>query len=354
MKLLYLIHVDWNWIFQRPQIIELQLEKDFNCTVINRKFLLKKELKNKNPYPQKMINIYQFPKEYKFKLIKCINKIIFKLCVRNIKSYDYIWITSPLLYDLIPYNYKGKVIYDCMDNHVSMASNYMKKKISEQEKKLINRADYIFASSIKLIETIPGLSNAHLLRNGYIYQEPKPVQVPKKKETYVISYFGTISSWFDFQLLEHSCKKFQNIEYHLIGPEEKALAINKNQLSSNIIFEGVVQHDKLYKKISNDDALIMPFKINDIILSVDPVKLYEYICFGKCIISVWYPEIDRFEPFVYFYRNEQEYFDLLSDLSIKGFPAKYDTLQQKNFLYKNTWDKRYDQIMHVLKNTKDD
>ena len=65
----------------------------------------------------------------------------------------------------------------------------------------------------------------------------------------------------------------------------------------------------------------MPFVVNDIILSVDPVKLYEYLNFNKNIISVHYPEIDRFSDFVNFYNSNKELisviFKLMNDNSHK-------------------------------------
>ena len=92
------------------------------------------------------------------------------------------------------------------------------------------------------------------------------------------------------------------------------------------------------------DAPIMQFLVNDIILSVDPVKLYEYINLGKCVISVKYPEIERFEPFVYFYQSREEYIDLIERLSKNGFIPKYTEKQRTQFLEENSWDARYKTI----------
>ena len=93
------------------------------------------------------------------------------------------------------------------------------------------------------------------------------------------------------------------IQYHFIGP------VHQTRLPSHprIIFEGIVEHKQLYEKTKDYDCLIMPFQINEIIRAVDPVKLYEYISLGKCVISVEYEEIKRFELFVYFYRTQEEY-----------------------------------------------
>ena len=41
MKIMYLTHVNWFWIFQRPQILALFLEKDFDVTVYSKKVLFK-------------------------------------------------------------------------------------------------------------------------------------------------------------------------------------------------------------------------------------------------------------------------------------------------------------------------
>ena len=119
------------------------------------------------------------------------------------------------------------------------------------------------------------------------------------------------------------------------------MAGNNYRKQERLYYEGVVEHKELYNRIREYDCLVMPFQVNEIVLSVDPVKLYEYISFGKCIISVFYPEIERFGDFVYFYRTAEEYSALLEELTRSGFPPKYSAGQQKEFLSENTWDSRY-------------
>ena len=150
---------------------------------------------------------------------------------------------------------------------------------------------------------------------------------------------------YDYKLLLNSAKKFGNIFYHVLGPIANGL---KFEPDNNILFEGAIEHNKLGEKVKEYDALIMPFTINEIILSVDPVKLYEYINFGKCIISVWYPEIERFRPFVYFYKDETEYMELINMLSAEGFPPKYSEGERRTFLSENSWEARYALIKEKL------
>ena len=117
---------------------------------------------------------------------------------------------------------------------------------------------------------------------------------------------------------------------------------------SQINYEGIVEHSKLYMFIQDYDCLIIPFIVNEIIKAVDPVKLYEYIAFGKCIISVYYEELEFFKEFVYFYTTHEEYHNLIEDLMQKGFPPKYNIRQQKKFLIENSWEERYKQILEAI------
>lgn len=356
MKVLYLIQTSWSWILQRSQIIELGIEDYFDCEVVDKRYYpLTSEILN-NTLPKKIKFIPQLRGGGKIRLLNEINRIIYNISLKKkIRTSDVIWLCAPDYIEFIPKNYKGCIIYDCMDDHVALATPKEKNKIQALEKKLINRADILFASSVRLIETKPGLEKATLVRNGFIagsLYEPKCAEI---KKLYKVGYFGAIETWFDFQTILESTHKLDNIEYHLFGPykDEKfnfGVSNNKKYLSDNRVFlDGVVKHEELYNTISDFDALIMPFKVNDVILSVDPVKLYEYISFGKCVISVWYPEVDRFSPYVYFYKNREEYFQLISDLSEKGFPPKYTAEMQHVFLSENSWEKRCDDVIQCLK-----
>ena len=343
-KILYLQQIDWDWIFQRPQIFAMLLDKDYDCTVLYPKSMINQEtVVRKNERPRCAKPAYKVPGQSILGCIKSLNDFIAKRTIGNINQYDMIWVCHPSLMVYVPDDYKGKVIYDCMDNHVAMAIDKFKAEYESLETKLIERSDLILVSSLKLGELVNRPEKTLLIRNGYKEGYVFPVAEAKKSDRYKIGYFGTVAEWFDFDLLEKNLENGANIDYHIIGPGGDAAA------HPTMNFEGSVEHAKLYEYVKDYDALIMPFQINDLILAVDPVKLYEYISFGKCVISVYYPEIERFEPYVYFYRNQEEYDALIKDLEAKGFPPKYTEEQQKLFLKENSWEYRYKVINEKLK-----
>jgi hypothetical protein len=93
----------------------------------------------------------------------------------------------------------------------------------------------------------------------------------------------------------------------------------------------------------------MPFLVTPLIEAVDPVTLYEYINFGKPILSVYYDEIERFMPFVHFYRSHDEALNIVSQLAALKIGRKYSAVERKTFLDANTWAQRAAAAAALLK-----
>ena len=91
----------------------------------------------------------------------------------------------------------------------------------------------------------------------------------------------------------------------------------------------------------------MPFQINELILSVDPVKLYEYINFGKNILSVRYKEIERFKDFVFFYDDYASFISQIKKMK-EQLSTIYNNEERIKFLQKNTWEKRASSIKDYI------
>ncbi|WP_284036337.1 hypothetical protein [Neobacillus sp. 114] len=351
-RMLYLMHVDWGWIKQRPHFLAEKLHKVFDVSVFyalsrNRKVM------TANPTSIKTTPIITLPFK-KFSIIKNLNlflqKFIFGIILELIKP-EIIWITHPSLHDYLPRKKlsKYKVVYDCMDDVLGF-SNTLKAKMAldQSEKRLFEDSDIVFVSSAHLQNQIINRGCARektcLVRNGYNGEIIKPIiDRPENEKIYRLAYVGTISNWVNFDIILNSLNEFENIEYHFYGPIECEIPQNKR-----IIFHGPLKHSEIYNAIKDYDCLIMPFKINELILSVDPVKLYEYVNFNKNIITVNYEEIERFRDYVFFYRNYSEYIEVLGNL-IDNNALKYNEESRREFLVNNTWDKRTEVILDILK-----
>ena len=346
-KILYIMGIDWSWIYQRPQIFAEKLTEDYEVVVIFPRSILKWKKKKKTKPNVGMRILWTIPFQEKNMVIVKLSRLINNRIFNDINSFQFIYLTYPLYARYIPECYKGKIIYDCMDNHEALYPDPKRSvKIVQQEDLIVKKCDLLVVSSgdlQKKMNGIAGFDKSLLVRNAVNLNSICKVQQAKVKRNYSICYIGTIAEWFDEDLLVDSLKCITNITYHLIGPIR-----HQPKAHPSILLEGIVDHSELYSEIEKYDFLIMPFKVNDIVESVDPVKLYEYIAFGKCIISVYYPEVEQFKDFVYFYTDLDEYIVLLDELVQSGFPPKYNDEKQRQFLLNNTWDKRYEMLKKAI------
>jgi glycosyltransferase involved in cell wall biosynthesis len=245
-----------------------------------------------------------------------------------------------------------KVIYDCMDDLIEFTTNHGDniQTLKIKENIICKRAEYIFVSSNYLSNKISTRYNCkvkpEILNNAVDISFVESV-FSKPKERYYsnfieIFYIGTIAEWFDFDLILKALKKFSNIRIHLVG-----VSVVKLPLHERLIFRGRIPHAELSELITEADALIMPFKITELIKSVNPVKLYEYIATNSPIITCDYEEITIFKDFVYRYKSEEEFFHLIGKLLKKELVVKAEH-ERKDFLINNTWGSRAKQIHYKL------
>lgn len=355
-EMLYISHVDWNWIKQRPHFIAEELMSYFDISVMylyqrqNRKALQKRGGKDNNVTP-----LHAVPLGRRIKALHSPNNAFIRSQVahkiKQIKA-EYVFLTYPLQIDYLPANYSGTVIYDCMDDHAALSPAFLRETVEAKERAILKRADVVLHSSNNLREMlIQHYGNdfnekMYLVRNGYSGTVTDAGQkVQKDKEYFTISYFGTIGKWFNFDYILKSVQDIPNLRYKIIGPADTELPV-----SDRIEYTGTVEHDKLYDTIKDTDCLSMPFVVNDIVLSVDPVKLYEYINYNMNILCVRYPEVERFDPFVYFYEDYDSFVSQIKKM-MDDNTVKYDSQTRLQFLQESSWENRAREIMQALSNT---
>lgn len=345
-RMLYLCPVDWRWIKQRPQFLAEELAKHFDMRVLYPFANKRSTLQKKQPSPIVPMPWFTLPTlGGRISGIARVNDLLFRLQTHLqllIARPEFLWVSMPWQLPAIPKGYRGKVIYDCMDDYPAITMDAAgREKLIAQEKQLAERADVIFASSRNLMNELQKrygvpAEKLTLLRNGYHAGWQAAPDTRKPDGRLNIGYFGTIGRWFDFPLLLQSLDVFPGIEYHLYGPAENGMQIPAHD---RIHLHGVLPHAQIPEKAADLDVLMMPFQLNDIVRSVDPVKLYEYLFLQRSILCVRYPEIERYEPFVCFYETPQEYMDQIRGL-MENSSLRYTAEDAQAFLQDNSWSCR--------------
>ncbi|PNQ85053.1 hypothetical protein [Paenibacillus polymyxa] len=357
LKIAYIMHVDWAWIKQRPHFIAEELRKKYIVDIFwVKNFRNELKLVHKGE-KKKGFHFIKVPFSARSKLSRYLEKLINKRLVRKLKNekYDIIWLTSPIIMQFIDLNEISSqiIIYDCMDDALAFnQKEKIKNNIEANEKKLVLCSSVIFTSSNnlkeKLIFRYGNSNNLYTLNNAitndylsFARKKSNDLKAINHKKIKKIFYFGTISDWFDFDLLLWVLDQNKEISFTLIGPVD-----TKIPKHPRIIYVNAVSHLELLRMSEEADAFIMPFKKNELIDSVNPVKLYEYLCFSKPVFTVYYDELKQFEKYVFFFKNKEELL-LQIDKSVRSSiesPLK--------FLEDNTWERKTEEIFEIISQVK--
>ena len=149
-------------------------------------------------------------------------------------------------------------------------------------------------------------------------------------------YIGTIGSWFDFKVIKDFAANNPNYTIYLVGPIEKSIELELRNLPSNVVHVGAVEHKDVFKYIRGGDIVILPFKVNDVIECVDPVKVYEYIALNKPIVSSYWGELDKFGDRVYFYNDDKSFEQVVKYIDLNAIEDKINI----GFVEKENWKAR--------------
>ncbi|HDY8232977.1 TPA: hypothetical protein RQL27_002814 [Vibrio vulnificus] len=350
LKILYFMHVDWNWIKQRPHfIVEGLADQGYQIDVVypvarNRRVLADNSVQHENitlrPY-------YRAP--YAIRNNRFLNRVSNTLSKIQLPSFDYevIFLTYPEQIELIPKSYKGKIIYDCMDDH-SAFDGVNKEQLRRLEKEVITASYKIIVSSSNLLNKIATYTNKNresfvLVRNALGSQLNLSEIQEGKQFNGKVAYLGTISEWIDFDTLINALDNAHNdVCVDFIGPVTVDVPNHPK-----IRFLGSIDSSHIKKALEPYGTFIMPFMVNELIRSVDPVKFYEYIHLGGNIVSCKYPEIERFSSFVNFYHDSDSLLTLINKIG----GTSVDSIEsRRNFLNENTWFHRVGQVKELLEN----
>ena len=347
-NILYCMNTSWGWIKQRPHFIAEGLSKDNNVSVLSKQVFFAHKDKSDTVNLNYM---YRLPGE-RYRFIALCNQLFYVLQFWfYVRHYDVIWLSNPVDFRFARFfTSNKKIIYDCMDDQIELVDgNTRKKLIAKWEARLYKRSDLVLASASFL---------KNVLVNRYGYKDIEVVNNALKddfgnntttsrneielipKDEISITYIGTIASWMDWSLVEKVIRDIPGTVFHFFGPIDQ----KPENLSEKIIFHGSLQHDMVPYAMKESKILIMPFVVNDLIKSVNPVKLYEYIFSGRPCIAPLYGESEKFGDYVYLYKDHVHCADIITSIINNGFIGKRTPKECNEFIANNTWHNRVIQI----------
>ena len=353
IRILYLMHVDWRWIKQRPHYLAEGLAGWADVLVLY-KVMRKRRKLPVNPSKIARLPILPIPTR-PHPLLMTLDALFQQAIISIVILFfrpDVVWLAYPTLLAYLPPTLRKRfIVYDCMDLATGFGGRATTlRRVEALEARLVSECALLLSSSANLaadLRTRYSFAKPNIVRNAL--SQPKMTNATKERHTSVartplrLAYVGTISTWMDWDAIRSVLERSPEISLSLIGPCDTEIPC-----VDRLLYLGVVAHDRLPVVLSQFDGFVMPFILSPLIQGVDPVKLYEYLSYMRPVFSVRYPEVERFSPFVYLYKDAKEFGDLIELLLSGKLCEKADAEATQAFLAANTWSVRSVQVRALL------
>jgi glycosyltransferase involved in cell wall biosynthesis len=107
-----------------------------------------------------------------------------------------------------------------------------------------------------------------------------------------VAYVGAIDSWFDAELVAAAARALPEWLFELAGPVGSADLSSIGKLP-NVRLLGPIPHRSVPRFLQGARVGIIPFKRNNLIDAVHPLKLYEYLAAGLAVVATRWTELER-------------------------------------------------------------
>jgi glycosyltransferase involved in cell wall biosynthesis len=135
------------------------------------------------------------------------------------------------------------------------------------------------------------LNGVDLARFANATDEPLDIQsIPAPRAVYV----GAIDDWFDFDLIAELSSMLGDVSFVLIGPDH--VARKRLPTRDNLHLLGARPTSTVPAYLQHADVGLIPFDVAgypDLVNSVQPLKLFEYLASGLPVVAARWAELER-------------------------------------------------------------
>lgn len=237
-------------------------------------------------------------------LVRAINKCILVAAIgeamaRMNMGSRILWFYSPLNEYLAGALDEILTVYDIQDEYAGFLGR--EEHVRETERRLLGKADLVFTGTYALYEDKREYNqNIHFVPCGVDVDHFKKARIGnpllpediKRAQHPMVGYFGRICGRMDTELLAFMADSHPEWSIVLIGEVIKQEFPLEPR--PNILLLGQKDYSDLPQYLQAFDVCMIPFRLNELTLKVNPTKLLEYMAAGKPVVSTAIPDMVRF------------------------------------------------------------
>jgi glycosyltransferase involved in cell wall biosynthesis len=238
-------------------------------------------------------------------------------------------------------------------------SGYPAKAIEKIETFLIKKCDVVIASAKRLAEKKTrngkeiivvrhGVDHHHFAQALSLSPKDWPADIKEMKRP-IVGFYGEINNWLDLNLLAEAARKKPEWSFVLIG----RIGVEVGNIGfltelANVHYLGQKKFEELPAYCAAFDVALIPMKINELTLNVNPLKLREYLAAGVPVVSAPLPEVLSYGDVVKFATTVHELIAATDELLKKDRKTLAPNLSQR--VANVSWDAKVEDISEIIDN----
>lgn len=250
-------------------------------------------------------------------LIARLNSVLISRQCRNlIRQLDFspyiLWLGSPMAAPLLDVLEPCLTVYNPVDRYHAFAF-VDPDKILALEQKIAEKANVILCTSEAIKnDLLPLNGSTHNVSHGVDFEHfnsallndvvPEDIKHMKRP---IIGYFGGLSERVNYTIIAGLAAANMDATILLIGP--KLANLSEIEKYPNVHILEYKRFDILPQYLKEFDVCLVPYHVNKLMDGVDPIKLKEYFCLGKPVVSTDLPEVRKYDGLVYIGRDEDDF-----------------------------------------------
>ncbi|HEU4615856.1 MAG TPA: glycosyltransferase [Kofleriaceae bacterium] len=243
-------------------------------------------------------------------------------------------------------------LYYCVDEWATFPGLDRESTLA-MERRLLERVDATFTTSLALRDKKSRhCASTFLAPHGVDYRKfaralDDELQVPADLAALpgpVIGFFGTLRPFLDYELMAYVAKARPDWSFALIG--QKMCDIGALASLPNVHLLGQKSHDELPAYCKGFDVGLIPYRIDDEVKFINPLKLREYLSAGLPVVSTNMPEVQPYAHLCHIADTGDEMVAAIERALGEG--SRQARLDRSALMQNETWEARVAAIEHVI------
>lgn len=289
---------------------------------------------------------------HRWKAVNAVNRWLLVWYVRLVQRW--LGIRAPELWLFLP-NHAGLPgafgervsLYYCVDEH-TLFDGVDVAAMQALERRLVGSVDLLVATAESLLRSKQVLAKHSLylphgvdvehFRRALDPATPLPPDIQALPRP-LVGFFGLIEAWIDIDLVAHAARANPQISFVLIGK----VVVETSHLAGieNLHFLGPRPFATLPAYCKAFACGLIPFKLTEMTLNVNPLKMREYLAAGLPVVSTDLPEVRHYGDVVRIARDPDEFAEAVAAavadptpreaisrlMDAEGWWARYTTLR---------------------------